>query len=497
VGQNAGASITTGIRNTTVGAASLDAEIAGNYSTAMGYGALSVQSNAGGTDVYNTAVGYLAGAAVTTGVNNTLIGGLAGDAITTASNNTAVGYSALTTNTTGDGQAFGAYALFSNTTGSNNTALGGTALYANTTGVNNLAAGLSSLRYNTTGGYNVALGANALNENTTASNNTAVGYQAGYSNTTGTGSVYNGYQSGYNVTVGSYNTFTGDASGYNTTGGSNTFIGQGAGFYVTTGTKNTILGKYDGNQGGLDIRTASNNIVLSDGDGNPRGIFDSSGNFLVGKTAFDTSTAGFEARSTGFIGVTRADVGAYFTRLTTDGEIIQFRKDGTTVGSIGCNVGSFAIGQSNTALGFFNTDRILFPATASGVVQDNAIDLGYSNGRFDDIYATNGTIQTSDRNDKQDIEVLSDAEQRVAVACKGLLRKFRWKSSVEEKGDDARIHFGIIAQDLQAAFEAEGLDAGRYAMFISSTWTDEETGEERSRMGVRYSELLAFIIAAI
>jgi len=78
-----------------------------------------------------------------------------------------------------------------------------------------------------------------------------------------------------------------------------------------------------------------------------------------------------------------------------------------------------------------------------------------------------------------------------------LLRKFRWKSSVADKGDEARIHFGIIAQDLQDAFTAEGLDAGRYAMFINSTWTDEETGEERSRMGVRYSELLAFIISAI
>jgi len=34
-------------------------------------------------------------------------------------------------------------------------------------------------------------------------------------------------------------------------------------------------------------------------------------------------------------------------------------------------------------------------------------------------------------------------------------------------------------------------------MFTHTTWTDEETGEERSRMGVRYSELLAFIIAAL
>ena len=135
--------------------------------------------------------------------------------------------------------------------------------------------------------------------------------------------------------------------------------------------------------------------------------------------------------------------------------------------------------------------------TAFSPADDNFRDLGQPSLRYDNIYATNATIQTSDANEKQDIEALSEAETRVAVAAKGLLRKFRWKSSVAEKGDDARTHFGIIAQDLQAAFEAEGLDADNYAMFINSTWTDEETGEERSRMGVRYSELLAFIIAAI
>jgi len=195
-------------------------------------------------------------------------------------------------------------------------------------------------------------------------------------------------------------------------------------------------------------------------------------------------------------------------------------------------------------------------------------------------------IDTSDRNEKQDIEELSEAEQRVAVACKGLLKKFRWIHAVESKDNNpnsdeqARIHVGIMAQDLQSAFEAEGLDAHRYAMFCSNTWwetytdvpaveaqdavyetvvipavteerlvseavldeegneieaavyetvvVEEETTEERlvseaveakeaytrtdtysteeeapegaikkDRMGVRYSELLAFIIAAI
>jgi hypothetical protein len=119
---------------------------------------------------------------------------------------------------------------------------------------------------------------------------------------------------------------------------------------------------------------------------------------------------------------------------------------------------------------------------------DNVTDLGSSSRRFDNIYATNSTIQTSDASEKQDIEELTDAELRVAVKCKGLLRKFRWKNMVEEKGDEARIHFGIIAQDLKAAFESEGLDAGRYGMFVQG---------EDGKMGVRYSELLAFIIAAI
>ena len=138
----------------------------------------------------------------------------------------------------------------------------------------------------------------------------------------------------------------------------------------------------------------------------------------------------------------------------------------------------------------------MLPRGTNGASRDNAIDFGSSSNRLDDIFATNGTIQTSDRNEKQDIEQLSDAEQRVAVVAKGLMRKFRWKSAVAEKGDNARTHFGIIAQDLQDAFTAEGLDAGDYAMFISDTWTNDD-GSEQTRLGVRYSELLAFIISAI
>ena len=225
---------------------------------------------------------------------------------------------------------------------------------------------------------------------------------------------------------------------------------------------------------------------------------DSSGNLLVGKTSASSGTIGFEAKPTGFIAATRSNgTVAIFNRTTADGGIVEFRKDGATVGSIGTTSGDLLIGTGDTGLWFSDAGNAILPRNTTGANVDGLVDLGSSGSRFDDIYATNGTIQTSDRNEKQDIAELSDAEQRVAVACKGLLRKFRWKDSVAEKGDEARTHFGIIAQDLQAAFAAEGLDAGDYAMFISTTWTDEETNEEKTRMGVRYSELLAFIIAAI
>jgi hypothetical protein len=234
---------------------------------------------------------------------------------------------------------------------------------------------------------------------------------------------------------------------------------------------------------------------------------DSSGNLLVGTTDSDpnnnsTNTSaddGFAVTSNVLRVAKYNDNAAVFNRTGIDGGIVSFRKSGVNVGSIGSHAGIYTyIGTDDTALLFAgNIDAVMPYSPSASNYRDNAIDLGTSSYRFDDIYATNGTIQTSDRNEKQDIEVLSDAETRVAQACKGLLRKFRWQDAVAEKGDDARIHFGIIAQDLQAAFAAEGLDAGDYAMFISSTWTDEETGEERTRMGVRYSELLAFIIAAI
>ena len=245
-----------------------------------------------------------------------------------------------------------------------------------------------------------------------------------------------------------------------------------------------------------------------------RMAIDTSGNLLVDKASADFgATVGFEYNATNntLYATKQSAVASIFNRLTSDGDIVLFRKDGAPVGSIGTNSGSnFYITTSKTnGKGLVFGTTTVAPTNNLGENSDNTTDIGTLSARWDDVYATNGTIQTSDANEKQDIAELDEAEKRVAVAAKGLIRKYRWKDAVAEKGDDARIHVGIIAQDLQAAFAAEGLDAGRYAMFISSTWwehegqtyeTAEEAPEgatERTRLGVRYPELLAFIIGAM
>ena len=90
---------------------------------------------------------------------------------------------------------------------------------------------------------------------------------------------------------------------------------------------------------------------------------------------------------------------------------------------------------------------------------------------------------------------MSAAETLVAQDIKALMRRFRFKDAVTAKGDTARLHFGVMAQAVAAAFTAHGLNANDYALFCSDTW--EEGGETKTRLGIRYDELLCFVIASL
>ena len=239
----------------------------------------------------------------------------------------------------------------------------------------------------------------------------------------------------------------------------------------------------------IDFKTGGSNRV----------VIDSSGNLMVSKTSVASSSVGFEARANGFNAFTRDDGQPLeIRRLTGDGVLIDFRKDGTSVGSIFSNGGTYlGVGNDTVSLLFLDDANDIRPWNASSnSVRDNAIDLGNSDARFDDIFATNGTIQTSDQNEKQDIASATAKELNVAKKLSALFKTFRWKDKVSEKGDKARTHTGIIAQEIQSAFSAEGLDASNYGLFTSDTWTNDD-GKEQTRLGVRYPELFSFIFSSI
>jgi hypothetical protein len=98
---------------------------------------------------------------------------------------------------------------------------------------------------------------------------------------------------------------------------------------------------------------AADTIAFAEGGAEAMRI-DSSGNLLVGTTnaapAVTTST-GIALSSTGYVAASRTSAGSgFFNRLSTDGEIVEFRKDGSLVGGIGAASGGiyFGSGSSNT-----------------------------------------------------------------------------------------------------------------------------------------------------
>ncbi|HHV10412.1 MAG TPA: tail fiber domain-containing protein [Clostridiales bacterium] len=144
---------------------------------------------------------------------------------------------------------------------------------------------------------------------------------------------------------------------------------------------------------------------------------------------------------------------------------------------------------------------------------DNSISCGSPSYRWTQVFAATPVISTSDATLKQQGRSLSDAERRVAQKIKANIKLFKFNDAVEAKGDDARWHTGVYAQEVKGYFEEEGLDPYHYALFCSDTWyekdgnavdenekpyTIEEEGViEVTQLGLRYAELWGFVIASL
>lgn len=123
-----------------------------------------------------------------------------------------------------------------------------------------------------------------------------------------------------------------------------------------------------------------------------------------------------------------------------------------------------------------------FRASSFSPNTDNALSLGTASNRASTIYAGTGSINTSDERTKTNIVGVDEALMR--AWGKVNFRVFQFKDAVEKKGSDARLHVGVIAQQVTEAFASEGLDATRYGLLCYDKWdriTEEVKVIDRSQ----------------
>ena len=151
---------------------------------------------------------------------------------------------------------------------------------------------------------------------------------------------------------------------------------------------------------------------------------------------------------------------------------------------------------------------------------DDTYDIGHSSYHFDDIYATNGSIQTSDERRKDNITVSSlglDFVNKLTPV------QYKWKdyevpdefySDITPPPDGSEIgdlrregftktftrtHYGLIAQDVEQVLEDIGLTSTDFAPLIKSKALDADGLNEVDdyQYGLRYEELISPLIKAI
>ena len=132
-------------------------------------------------------------------------------------------------------------------------------------------------------------------------------------------------------------------------------------------------------------------IFATGTSGTERMRIDASGNVLVGTTSTANNTDGIRLLNAGYISIAQDSNNVpcgFFNKITHDGNILEFQKNGSTVGSIGSAPGNrLFVGSGDTAVRFAGDLDTIVPWNGStNALRDASIDLGEATGRFKDLY---------------------------------------------------------------------------------------------------------------
>ena len=110
---------------------------------------------------------------------------------------------------------------------------------------------------------------------------------------------------------------------------------------------------------------------------------------------------------------------------------------------------------------------------------DNTINLGNASFRFNTVFATNGSINTSDRNEKNTIV---ECDLGLSFINKLKPVSYKWNK------DDGKTHYGLIAQDIEETILSLGKTISDFGAISK---------EKDSPMGLSYPQLLSPLIKAV
>jgi hypothetical protein len=142
----------------------------------------------------------------------------------------------------------------------------------------------------------------------------------------------------------------------------------------------------------------------------------------------------------------------------------------------------------------FTNSQIVAPIT------DNAVPLGGSGYRWSEVWAANGTIQTSDQRAKTEITEASLGTEFIKalhpVSYKWIEGGKRDTGARDEDGNyiyesipGERTHWGFIAQEVKQAVDVAGIDFGGWVL------TDENDPD--SQQALRYDQFIAPLTKAL
>lgn len=198
-------------------------------------------------------------------------------------------------------------------------------------------------------------------------------------------------------------------------------------------------------------------VIAKSLQGSEVGIYNSSGKIVAYMMPETTTSSGLTIDSN------------YSIRLLADNNIYLYS---------GANGNSIQFYDAN------QTDSIII-AAPSVIGKGTGSDLGKSNRKWSNIYANNGTIQTSDANQKNSIEELPD--KYIELFDELAPRRYKLNN-----GTSGRYHVGFVAQEVEKAMIASDIDSKEFGGFIKDK---DEDGNDSYML--RYDEFIGILTAKI